>query len=746
MKVLVKYKPYFAQFEMDVGLCPLTQVKIETKGEPRAQRYRSPAIAVEEEVDTLIKAMLKYKIIEPSESNWSSNLVIVGRKDSKRIRLCNDLSELNKAIINMPQIPIPHFEETYLKLQGAKWFCCIDLANAYWNLAIDPKYRDRTAFFAGDKLYQYCRMPFGLASAPAFMNQIISKLLHGTDAIVYFDDIICCAETWEGMVETLDKVLYRITVKGGFKFRVNKCLFGLDSNFEIRWLGSIICRDQIKMQADKVKAIVDWKAPENLKQLQAFLGICNFYRMHIKRFAEIAVPLYDLTKKPKDAPKGKLSKAQLAKYFKWSKLAQRAFDSIKKAICTAPALALPCKYRPFILTTDASNVALGGVLSQKYSSKVRKKRKGRIYQVKRYYDVVRICRITAKPKPKPEKLDRVLRGGDNPDGTKSKLISEVPKPEVTPIENPDTTKVLEAVDSKCPKCNLSLDGAAKIGCSNADQHSDKPQYLQEGVEYAVAYYSRRLTPAEARNYSTPEVELLAGIGSFLNFYMFLAYSEFEWRTDSKCLCFAERYRDANSRIFRLGLLLDEMRCTITHMSATSSKSTASPMLIADYLSRAYEASSPAKKTYKDVHDKRNNLIETPSDIPQGLTIQEFREAIQPYLKRIDSEIFGVNEGTPLVQAMFADEPEQVAAIINSVHPSEEFIKAVDHYYQRLKGDGAKSRAVTFNPFVKVKEFHCNAITQVEDSREGRLLYVALTPHGLDVETLKQLQKEDGGNK
>jgi hypothetical protein len=266
--------------------------------------------------------------------------------------------------------------------------------------------------------------------------------------------------------------------------------------------------------------------------------------------------------------------------------------------------------------------------------------------------------------------------------------------------------------------------------------------MEEGQEYAVAYYSRRLTPPEAHNYSVPECELLAGIASFLNFYMFLAYSEFEWRTDSRCICFAKRYRDANSRLFRLSLLLDEMRCTITHMSATSSKSTANTMLIADYLSRAYESKSPDKKTYKDVHDKRNNLIKTPDEIPQGLTIPQFYDAIEPYLKRIDKEIFGVEDGTPVVQAMFADEPGMIAEVMNAAHPSEQFIHAVDTYYKRLKGDGARSRAVAFSPFVKVKEFTCDPIHQAEDSREARVMYIALTPHGISVDTLMQLQQED----
>ena len=310
------------------------------------------------------------------------------------------------------------------------------------------------------------------------------------------------------------------------------------------------------------------------------------------------------------------------------------------------------------------------------------------------------------------------------------------------METPDAATAVES-DPKCPKCNLSLKGAAKIGCSNINQHDDKPQYMEEGQEYAIAYYSRRLTGPEQHNYSVPECELLSGIASFLNFYMFLAYSAFEWRTDSSCLCFAKRYRDSNSRLFRLSLLLDEMRCTITHMSATASKSTANTMLIADYLSRAYETNSPNKKTYKDVHDKLNNLIKTPEDIPNGLTIPQFYEAIEPYLKRIDKEIFGNEEGVPVVQSMFADEPQKVSAILQAANPSEKFIKTVDHYYERLKGDAARRKAVAFAPFVKVKEFaSCNAIFPAEDSLEARLLYVALTPSGITVETLIQLQSED----
>ena len=101
----------------------------------------------------------------------------------------------------------------------------------------------------------------------------------------------------------------------------------------------------------------EWAPPTDLKSLQAFLGFTNYYHKFIHRYADIAAPLTSL-----------LSRTQ---EFRWGPPQQTAFEALKTALCTAPVLALPDFTRDFVLSTDASSVAVGATLSQPYNGILR---------------------------------------------------------------------------------------------------------------------------------------------------------------------------------------------------------------------------------------------------------------------------------------------------------------------------------------------------------------------------------------
>ena len=105
------------------------------------------------------------------------------------------------------------------------------------------------------------------------------------------------------------------------------------------------------MEQSKVKAIMEWKAPSTVKQLQSFLGFANFYRCFIQDFSSLAKPLTELTRKEAT--------------WKWGKAEEEAFKSIKREISKEPVLIHPNLEKPYFLGTDASGVALGAVLNQK---------------------------------------------------------------------------------------------------------------------------------------------------------------------------------------------------------------------------------------------------------------------------------------------------------------------------------------------------------------------------------------------
>ncbi len=178
------------------------------------------------------------------------------------------------------------------------------------------------------------------------------KVLHGvpnTDSFV--DDILVFTTTWGEHVRALREVFSRLS-DAKLTAKPSKCSIGFR---ELDCLGHTISSQQeLKAHPDKVIAVRDAKIPETKKGVRAFLGLAGFYRKFIPNFAEIAVPLTDLTKK------GQPNKVE------WGDAQENALKSLKQALTSDPILKLPELDKPFILRTDASDVGLGAVLLQEH--------------------------------------------------------------------------------------------------------------------------------------------------------------------------------------------------------------------------------------------------------------------------------------------------------------------------------------------------------------------------------------------
>ena len=134
----------------------------------------------------------------------------------------------------------------------------------------------------------------------------------------------------------------------GLKVKPSKCVL---FKTEIQYLGHLVSEAGINPMPDKIQALKDWPTPNCLTDVRAFLGLASYYRKFVRNFATIAEPLTALMKK--------------AARFTWSQKAQQAFDCLKEALMEVTSLSFPVPYLPCILDTDASDVAIGAVLSQK---------------------------------------------------------------------------------------------------------------------------------------------------------------------------------------------------------------------------------------------------------------------------------------------------------------------------------------------------------------------------------------------
>jgi RNase H-like domain found in reverse transcriptase/Reverse transcriptase (RNA-dependent DNA polymerase) len=165
----------------------------------------------------------------------------------------------------------------------------------------------------------------------------------------YLDDILIYSKDPDDHKRHVSEVLRRLRLEQLFCKR-SKCHFNRQ---EVKFLGHVVGPDGIAMQSDKVAAIHDWPTPSCKVELQAFLGLANYYRRFIANFSAVVAPLTDATRGEK-------------KEFSWGSQQDAALSRIKEAFTTAPVLRLPDPSKPFLETTDASDYGIGGVLEQEW--------------------------------------------------------------------------------------------------------------------------------------------------------------------------------------------------------------------------------------------------------------------------------------------------------------------------------------------------------------------------------------------
>ena len=152
--------------------------------------------------------LLKLGVIEPSKSSWASPVVLVTKK-GRSLRLCVDFRCVNHLTLK-DSYPFPRIDDSIDALRGSKWFSTLDLASGYWQVPMNPKDVEKTAFTTPYGLYQFRVMPFGLANAPATFEPMMERVLaglHWETCLIYLDDVIIFSETFEQHLVRLHQVL-----------------------------------------------------------------------------------------------------------------------------------------------------------------------------------------------------------------------------------------------------------------------------------------------------------------------------------------------------------------------------------------------------------------------------------------------------------------------------------------------------------------------------------------------------------
>ena len=249
--------------------------------------------------------------------------------------------------------PIPRIDESLSKLGDAKFFTTLDLGSAFWQVPLRRQDREKTGFACELGLFQWKRMPFGLCNATATFQRLIAQALtsvtkkYGNLIMCYVDDVVIATPTLEDHIERLEEV-FSCMKQAGLKCKPSKCEILRDS---IKYLGRLVDKHGVRPDPEAVEAVLTWKAPKTDTQLMSFLGFANYYREFIKGYADKIYPMQRLMRN-----KGKK--------FTWTDEAQVSFENIKRELCEAPVLGMPTEKGTFVLDTDASVVAISGILHQ----------------------------------------------------------------------------------------------------------------------------------------------------------------------------------------------------------------------------------------------------------------------------------------------------------------------------------------------------------------------------------------------
>ncbi|GBG80016.1 hypothetical protein CBR_g30277 [Chara braunii] len=304
------------------------------------------------ELKCQLEELLRLDFIKPSNSPWGAP-VLFARKADGTLRLCIDYRGLNRYTVKN-SYPMPRADELFDRLAGNRFFTKIDLRSGYHQIRVTTEDQPKTAFRSRFGHYEFTMMPFGITNAPATfqtaMNDIVRDILEEY-VLVYLDDILVYSRTLEDHLRHLRDVLQRLR-KHDLYAKLSKCRF---AQRKVDFLGHHVSDQGLHKDDAKITAIAEWPVSTSAKQLRSFLGFTSYYSNFIQGYARYSYVLTS-TLLRKNPP-----------WF-WTPLCEDAFRALKKAVTCAPVLRLPDFDRPFIVTTNASDFAVGAVLSQVFPS------------------------------------------------------------------------------------------------------------------------------------------------------------------------------------------------------------------------------------------------------------------------------------------------------------------------------------------------------------------------------------------
>ena len=317
--------------------------------------FRHPP-AIQKEISAQIQKLLQNEIIRPSVSPYSSPVWIVPKKidasGKRKYRMVIDYRNLNFKTTE-DKYPLPRIDEILDNLGRCTYFSCLDLAQGFHQIPMSEESISKTAFSVPNGHFEYVRMPFGLKNAPATFQRMMDEILKShlyKRCFVYMDNVMVFSRSLQEHINDL-KLIFSSLKSANLKIQLDKSEF---LTKKVEFLGHIVTDKGLQPNPKKIHAIQQFPIPKTVKEIKSFLGLVGYYRRFIPNFANIVYPINKCTRK------GEKINIHDSRYIS-------AFEQCKNLMTHSPILQYPDFKKTFTLTTDASDIAIGSVLSQDFN-------------------------------------------------------------------------------------------------------------------------------------------------------------------------------------------------------------------------------------------------------------------------------------------------------------------------------------------------------------------------------------------
>ena len=319
---------------------------VKSDARPHFFRPRSVAHSLKEKVVKELDRLQELGVITPvTHSEWAAPIVPILKGDGS-IRICGDYKVTVNPVLLIDSYPLPRIEDLFASLSGGTIFSKLDLKHAYLQVPLDEESKKYTTINTSKGLFQYNRLPFGIASAPSLFQRIMENILSDIPKVsVYLDDILVTGKDSAEHLYNLHRVLQRLE-SAGLTLKKSKCTFEVSS---VEYLGHIIDAKGLHPSESKVRAIRDAPSPTNITELKSFLGLLNYYHKFLPNLATTLAPLHQLLHKETK--------------WKWTQDHENSFQKAKSLLHSSSLLVHYDPVKPLSISCDASPYGLGAILS-----------------------------------------------------------------------------------------------------------------------------------------------------------------------------------------------------------------------------------------------------------------------------------------------------------------------------------------------------------------------------------------------